>query len=208
MRVLTQLPEGYGHLRVVGSLSDVFGGADVEGINARLMPRRLSENFNALADYLLKTHNCTGIPNFQCEPAVTGEIKKAMKHHDPAIALAAQRLQADYEAGCAARRIRKQDWHLRVIGYFKVSSGEANFHIDGKSRVLTCYAGRVTEWLRNEDAEKQPDRTWTAKPGAPAYTFGPGDIWYQDNLSRTPFLHRSPMPQPGDGLRLLSVFDL
>jgi hypothetical protein len=206
------IPQDYKRIKVVDSLTELFneqfGGADE--VNAVLMPRRVSENFQALAGIL---GDRLGIkPDIKAQRSLDREgARNQIKHLDHWERKSLQRILYDMD------QLSERDVQplLRVVspaGYdFKIAY---RLHEDREKpgengRIMCCYMEPTTEWLRNEDAVRKGGQIYEAKPVTKFFSFRVGDIWKQADCGQKvePFIHRAIRSEPGSCPRLLLVAD-
>ncbi|MBI2234618.1 MAG: hypothetical protein HYU57_06490 [Micavibrio aeruginosavorus] len=110
---------------------------------------------------------------------------------------------------------------LRVVGAEGYSPGTYDFHEDlgdayratfhADDRVMCCYNGPTTEWIRGKDAVALPRGTnlptYRKEDGAPAFRFRIGDLWRQACAAgrAEALIHRAVEIGPNDPPRLLVV---
>lgn len=194
---ITDRPQNGGRVRIVDSFGVMCGDDFVDRENVLLMPRRLSGAFNALALCLSR------VERKQRETVLESFVTPRLHL---VFGVAARQVLEDMKA------LRDHGFRpeLRVATRGFYTSAVMNYHVDrGASRIICCYNGQATEFLRNDDAEHQnPDRStgsFRAKDGATPQAFALGDIWRHKGvpLSRTgeigareemsaAFIHRAP----------------
>lgn len=200
------LPKDYKRIKVVGSLSELFneqfGGPDE--VNCILFPRRLTEDFNALARAMKKTME--GAP--RDDLLLTG-VKNllGLRNFPDAARPALNRIRQDMES------IRASGPHQPCLRYIKNYNVNTvyQFHADGTAgglqtgRILCAYNDPVTEWVRNEDWDRGINET------TEIFVLRAGDLWSQSrnwpDKNIPPFIHRAPQESPGGAPRLLLVAD-
>lgn len=221
MEALDYIPKDYNRILVVGSLADFFNTQFTPAVNCILHPRRLSGDFNALAQAIARdawkmdsreSYDFT-LPHFE---AATKKLRRA---NDGAGA-AAKIVLADMKT--MMKRHHRKDISLRFIkekAYAAASTDVKNFHADNVDyplgRILCAYNDPVTEFIRNEDAVKLERGEYSAREGAPVYGFASGDLWRQTGRQSQydpesykglePFIHRAPRWRAGNAPRLLLV---
>lgn len=221
------IPANYGRIKVVSSLSKLFNTAfgGPGDVNCVLYPRRLSGNFDALAWQLGEKFN----RDYQQRNLTEDELRrigqittyKGLKK-EIGIILQDMKILKTKTVNSSAHR-KRYSGMLRVIGHKRYNkkdgaNGEYIFHEDGgniyyEERLLCCYNGPTTEFLRNEDALPYEDShyRYTRRRGAKSFSMGIGDIWrhltsgYSGNV--TAFIHRAPYTPPNATPRLLLVAD-
>lgn len=219
------IPKDYKRIKVVGSLSELFnerfGGPDE--VNCILQPRRLSEDFNALAQWLGQTEYITqfvsefgkAMPSFS--EAQLFHLKKEMP---PDAASAADLILQDMDTA-SNRYMRSVLRYVRpgksYDSVFALHHDEVQSTNSMLGRFLCCYNGPVTEGVRNEDAFPMLDNETGRPTGeymlgrhAKTFSFRPGDVWRQLSTPHLknvapPYIHRSPWLNPGDSPRLLLI---
>jgi hypothetical protein len=204
------VPDNYPRIETVATLPrlahDFYDGA----VNCRLLPRRLTEDFTALAAHLEKVRPPRhGLSLFDARDLQSG--RPAMTD---AVRAAADVVIADI---AAMDRMLRRRTHLRLIHAYP-DPVAYEFHGDPANRVVLCtYLGATTEGLRNDQVAttryeylRQADihaPVCTAKDGADIFSFRPGDIAVHAGVSGNevaPFLHRAPRVA-GTRLLLASV---
>lgn len=201
MERLDYIPADYKRIKIVGSLSELFneqfGGSD--GVNCILYPRKLMEDFNALARYLQ-----TEIPALEDDKLLDGLAKAAASGID-GIAEAAKAVFQDIELATAGgatpyfRAVLPGDKSYELQTYLHEDHIGTDEKTVRRGVILTCYTTPVTEYMRQEDVGKKlGDMFYLIKPYTKAFRFGVGDIWrhagsYEEGISVVPpFVHAAP----------------
>ncbi len=192
--------------QTVDTLSSVFHDAFSDGVNVLVKKRKLAGNFNALARLIAREHPDQTVIYLDMVK-VSHLFSKNRHRMSRNTKVAANRVLSDMKAANAA------GYHttLRLVagtngyGEEEVYKYHADSSDNDAGTILSCYAGPVTEGIRNEEGEKLGYGIFKAKKGAKPRRFGLGDIWRHANDHwRNPYLHRA--PQEGkDVLRLLLV---
>jgi hypothetical protein len=219
----TAVPEDYARIKRVESLTQLFAAAATvratqgRDHNAVLLPRRLSGDFNALAqalramdaDYEGKRYREMDYDAL----AATGPLADAGAEEARQHILADMRMTRAYQRGTFwfGRRLATG---LRVITNYNLAAIEG-FHKDGRPRLCCCYNAPATEGIRDQDAValQGPLRgnVYGIKEGARPFAFAPGDLWYQfgggSPKKRPYFIHRGPS-SAGAAPRLMMIADL
>lgn len=222
------IPANYKRIKVVGSLSELFneqfGGPD--GVNAVLLPRALSHDFNALAHHLAQTEYIKNFQPNRYEGSLypyfnDPRLRACKKYMKPDMAAAVDAILQDMDDACG-KRMRPE---LRIVGdsQYRTGAFDVWHHDDVASfdsmmgRFMCCYNAPVTEGVRNEDAlpvdyknALAPVNHYSLREGAETFSFQPGDLWRQlstPNLKHVapPYIHRAPERKAGDAPRLLLV---
>lgn len=211
------LPDNYPAIQVADSMDEVIAaelGPQLPGVNCVLHPRRVSGDFNALAIYLdsqLLQNNrfCQVIAAAKRDMLAQAQILSTEN-----CAMAAHRLLEDMDSVGRPDSPWKPAIRLvRADGYREKEDSRLvySFHADSRRDLLSCY-DRPTEYVRNEDAVRQPqggERCYSpTREDVRIYRFGAGDVWThaphpQDSSDPHPFIHRAPKPRAGDPPRLL-----
>jgi hypothetical protein len=179
------IPEDYDRIKVVDSLAAI--AEPFEGpVNCNLFPRRLTENFNALA--------ATFLPVQEKRPYFPGfegarDFEEYLRSTQGEARVAGERILQDMQDISALFG----DAFLRVVNpVFPYMFPDPCFHGDTvKKRVLCCYVNPVTRWVRNDQATRKlvphgdgdgfEAEDWvelyTPEPGADIRSFAPTDIW-------------------------------
>lgn len=218
------IPADYKRIKVASSLSELFnekfGGPD--GVNAVLLPRTLSHDFNALARWLEGTEYIKNFRPNQYEGSQypyfnVPRLYASKKHMKPDMAAAVDVIIQDMDAA-SDKTMRAE---LRLV---RLGRGPDMLHHDNVAsfnsmmgRFMCCYNGPVTEGVRNEDTVPVVYESalasvnhYSLKEGAEIFSFRPGDLWRQlstPNLKDVapPYIHRAPALRAGDAPRLLLV---
>lgn len=210
MTITTELPENYKRLIQVSSLSEMFEAREDAGADVNLILWRrgqLSGDFQTLAG---KCYNGLGsytnlntqgllyqLKRLSEQPGWTASMQEAaailredvarvdalLAAHCPKMARNEFRIMDD-------RGYHDRDKKGRIVGNNKV----AGYHADGgKWRLLGCYEGAGTGWIKNEDAIEGSDDRYVPRQGAQEYAFQQGDIWLhagKDVPDCDPFIHK------------------
>ena len=203
------IPADYSRIVVVDSLLEVFDRPFTPTVNCYLLPGRLSGDFNALSRRIVR-EQCviwSGIPQVNMQRLE--EIIPLLPAEEE---IAAQTLLKDM----SGLKPHGPEIRLTLASHYNKNLSPYIFHGDGLSRVMRCYNDPVTEWVRNADAEVDPDprfgslgSAFREKVGIHVFRFRPGDFWAQagkTEISGTdPFIHRAPPMKPDDPPRLLLI---
>jgi|GEM_PF-1858533 len=201
------IPKDYKRIKVVKSENALhtaqFGGR--HEVNCIVQPRTLSADFNALAQALISPTN----PFYLGERSGYGiekeqlilQSKKMPESVQPAIDF----ILADMDRALA-EGFYVSVWLIPPRGHQDNASVYKYHHDDvgfpEKGRLISCYTGPATLFLRNEDAVPDMLASQDADVGlyesvttATAHSFAIGDIWRQvsrpDIKGMPPFIHRA-----------------
>lgn len=210
---LSYLPEGCENIRIVSGFEDLMT-AEFDGrVNCILWPRRLSGDFNALADVFWNGMNVSEIEEIYkdtirvyLEPvhilesfkaAVANEQYTAQQAEEILQALIHLQNDADFLAQYGMDHVTRALKSYPVRGH---DSGDVNaFHADRMGwdfgRVVICYNDPATEFLRNEDVDYDPQTyAVNVKENAQVYRFHSGDVVRMSSRARVnPLIHRGTM---------------
>lgn len=202
---------GYNGIAIVddlGALTPFFGA----GISCKVLRRRLSHDFNALAEALGGT-----LP-----PRLDGKARVRMFDREE---LRDEARLMPGPAREAAEFIAARDMHplssafrglhLRVVETYGAGARVHRFHADA-GPVLSCtYAGAVTEYVQGARvlrAEKNAhnELSYVLAPNAPVLSLANGDLALQAGLATGgpygAFIHRAPAPaKAGSAPRLVLI---
>lgn len=224
MTITTELPENYSRLIQVSSLSEMFearNDADPE-VNVILWRRgQLSGDFQTLAGQCYSglgsytNLNTQGLlyqlKRLSAQPGWTESMKEAAFVLREDVARIDELLKA-HGAPMAHNIVRimddsgylEKDKKGRVTG----TNFVGKYHADGGGwRLLGCYEGAGTGWIKNEDAIEGTKNRFAALQGAQEYAFQQGDLWLhagRDVEGREPFIHKGNNAASG-GYRMIST---
>ena len=201
------IPQDYDRIEVVESLSDVFKTALDNNHDAVMTPRRLQGDFNRLVDLLLENKQDILVSYTRQQFAEATLYTHSDDQLDTAIGHI-MRDMIDMESQGYKPR-------LRVLRNYDPASPVTYFHndpspgYDHAERVLCCYTGPVTEWVRAQDVQKvEYNGVCVTREDAQVFEFKNGDVWKQGFWNeRKPhpcFAHRAPS-NPQKAPRLLLV---
>lgn len=188
------IPADYNSIKIVDSF-EALVREPFDEANAVVLPRKLSGDFNAVAQWMdnkrLGMNTVNALYN-------SGDLARICPD-------AVAHLRADIEK-------MKGIFGNNAVAYcalsLRVSQTMApKFHADSSlspdlGRFICCYNTPTTEWIRNDDVIDVGNGQYAAREGAPIYSIGVGDIWRMASRVRRKqdapppeggyFIHRTP----------------
>jgi hypothetical protein len=206
------LPDGYDRIKVVQSLKDMFAVPMDVHTNAVVCERpALPQNFSSLDLRQIFNLNAKGQWKSNHPDLVREAARKAGNEQREAL----NQILRDMADITAAGKCTMADL-VTVVAYEdpRIVFGTSDFHWDAypdseEVEIILCNYGlgadgrSETEWIRDEDAVRQPDTDdkFTAREGAQIYQFGKYHFWRMKaqhaGIQGKPFTHRAPAQPPG-----------
>ena len=194
------IPADYKRIKVVSSLSELFntsfGGRDE--VNAALLPRQITGDFNALAQRLGKKYSAYSLEDLE-------KMKNLPDAENQAVQAICNDMRELQSQGMMTilNVVNREGYRMKEIH---------DFHADREARrefgrICCGYNDPVTEAVRNEDAILVDDIFYQMSERAEILQFRSGDIWKHctaNDCGIPPYIHRAPA---SDRTRLFLVAD-
>lgn len=173
------IPDDYDRIKIVPDVCSLLTEGFDSKANVIVYPRRVSGNFDILAQAL-------------AEHFKLGRDELFIKYKDKQRLLDAVDVLEDEDLRDSLKLLLSDmeffhaagaRTHVRILKSYSEHSGTHDFHVDGLNqnfdRLMTCYNDPVTQYVRNEDVISVDGHKAVVRAGAPVYGFKPGDIWKQ-----------------------------